>query len=145
MFQWKKMFQWNKIEIEDVSVEEEDLGDKSFQDFQNCCVVFDDMLDSNQKLIDPFFTRGRHNDLDVYYLSQSYFDLPKRTIRNTSNIIILFQQTLEDVEHIYRDIAGFDMSNDEFKSLCREAWRDPYNYLLINRLEDKNGKKIHDM
>ena len=132
--------QYNKIEIEDVSVEE-DLGDKSFQGFQNCCVVFDDMLDSNQKLIDPFFTRGRHNDLDVYYLSQSYFDLPKRTIRNNSNIIILFQQTLKDVEHIYRDIAGFDMSNDEFKSLCREAWRDPYNYLLINRLEDKNGKK----
>ena len=132
--------QYNKIEIEDVSVEE-DLGDKSIQDFQNCCVVFDDMLDSNQKLIDPFFTRGRHNDLDVYYLSQSYFDLPKRTIRNNSNIIILFQQTLKDVEHIYRDIAGFDMSNDEFKSLCREAWRDPYNYLLINRLEDKNGSK----
>ena len=124
--------QYNKIEIEDVSVEE-DLGDKSIQDFQNCCVVFDDMLDSNQKLIDPFFTRGRHNDLDVYYLSQSYFDLPKRTIRNNSNIIILFQQTLKDVEHIYRDIAGFDMSNDEFKSLCREAWRDNYNYLLINR------------
>ena len=132
--------QYNKIEIEDVSVEE-DLGDKSIQDFQNCCVVFDDMLDSNQKLIDPFFTRGRHNDLDVYYLSQSYFDLPKRTIRNNSNIIILFQQTLKDVEHIYRDKAGFDMSNDEFKSLCREAWRDNYNYLLINRFEDKNGSK----
>ena len=80
--------QYNKIEIEDVSVEE-DLGDKSIQDFQNCCVVFDDMLDSNQKLRDPLFTRGRHNDLDVYYLSQSYFDLPKRTIRNNSNIIIL--------------------------------------------------------
>ena len=132
--------QYNKIEIEDVSVEE-DLGDKSIQDFQNCCVVFDDMLDTSQKLIDPFFTRGRHNDLDVYYLSQSYFDLPKRTIRNNSNIIILFQQTLKDVEHIYRDIAGFDMSYDEFKELCREAWRERYNYLLINRLEDKNGSR----
>ena len=131
--------QYNKIEI-DVSVDE-DLEDKSIQDFQNCCVVFDDMLDSNQKLIDPFFTRGRHNDLDVYYLSHSYFDLPKRTIKNNSNIIILFQQTLKDVEHIYRDIAGFDMSYDEFKELCREAWRERYNYLLINRLEDKNGKK----
>ena len=79
--------QYSKIEIEDVSVEE-DLEDRTLQDFQNCCVVFDDMLDTSQKLIDPFFTRGRHNDLDVYYLSQSYFDLPKRTIRNNSNIII---------------------------------------------------------
>ena len=114
------------IEIEQVKVEE-DLEDKSIQDFQNCCVVFDDMLDTSQKLIDPFFTRGRHNDLDVYYLSQSYFDLPKRTIRNNSNIIILFQQTLKDVEHIYRDIAGFDMSYDEFKSLCREAWKEKWH------------------
>ena len=54
----------------------------------------------------------------------------------------MFQQTLEDEEHIYRDIAGFDMSYSEFKSLCREAWKEKYNYLLTNRLEDKSGKKI---
>ena len=67
-------------EIEDISVDE-DLEDRTIQDFQNCCVVFDDMLDTSQKLIHPLFSRGRHNNLDVYYLSQSYFDLPKRTIR----------------------------------------------------------------
>ena len=33
------------------------------------------------------------------------------------------------------------MSYDEFKSLWRGAWKEKYNYLLINRLEDKNGKK----
>ena len=132
--------QYTNTEIEDISVDE-DLEDRTIQDFQNCCVVFDDMLDTSQKLIDPFFTRGGHNDLDVYYLSQSYFDLPKRTIRNNSNIVILFQQTLKDVQHIYTDIAGFDMAYDEFKRLCREAWRERYSYLLINRLEDKNGKK----
>ena len=132
--------QYENIQLEDVSVEE-DLEDRTIPDFQNCCVVFDDMLDTSQKLKDPFFTRGRHNDLDDYHLSQSYFDLPKRTIRNNSNIIILLQQTLKDVEHIYRDIAGFDMSYDEFKHLCKEAWKEKHNYLLINRLEDKNGKK----
>ena len=99
------------------------------------------MFDSNQKLIDPFFTRGRFKSFDVYYLSQSYFEVPKRTIRNNSNIIILFQQTLKDVEHIYRDIAGFDMSYDEFKNFCREAWKEKNNYLLLIRLEDKNGSK----
>ena len=36
-----------------VSVEE-DLEDRTIQDFKNCCVIFDDMLESNQKLIDPF-------------------------------------------------------------------------------------------
>ena len=118
---------------------EENVGD--LEEYGGCCVVFDDMLDSNQKLIDPFFTRGRHKSCDVYYLCQSYFDAPKKTVRNNLNIIILFQQTLKDVEHIHRDISGFDMSYEEFKSLCREAWNEKFNYLLINRVEDKNGSR----
>ena len=130
--------QYEQIEVEDVSVEEQ-ITD--FQDYQNCCAAFDDMLDSNQKLLDPFFTRGRHTDLNVYYLSQSYFDLLLRIIRNNSSIIILFQQTLKGVIHIYSDIAGFDVSYEELKSLCREAWKEKYNYLEIIKLEDKNGKK----
>ena len=68
--------------------------------------------------------------------------MPKRTIRNNSNVIILFQQTLKDVENLYRDIAGFDMSYDEFKMLYKEAWRDKYDYLEINKLDDKKGRKI---
>ena len=43
----------------------ENVGD--LKEYRGCCVVFDDMLDSNQKLIDPFFTRGRHKSCDVYY------------------------------------------------------------------------------
>ena len=62
--------QYTNTEIGDVSVEE-DLEGRTKQDFENCCVVFHDMVGSNQKLIHPFFTRGRHNDLDVFYLSQS--------------------------------------------------------------------------
>ena len=123
----------------DITIED-DFESKSIDDFNDCIIVFDDMLDSNQKLIDPFFTRGRHRGCDVYYLAQSYFDLPKRTIRNNSNIVILFKQTLKDVEHLYRDIAGFDMSYDEFKKLCKEAWGDEYNYLKINRQNKKNDR-----
>ena len=58
-----------------------------------------------------------------------------------SNIIILFRRILRDVEHIYRDITGFDMSYDEFKELCREAWKEKHNYLETNMLEDKNESK----
>ena len=83
--------------------------------------------------MDQFFIRGRHNNLDIYYLSQSYFDLPKRTIRNNSNKIILFIQTLKDIEHIYRDVAGYEMSCDKFKELCRKSWEEDYIYLCIDR------------
>ena len=75
--------QYSDTEIEDVSVEED--PNRTIQDFQNCCVVYDEMLDSNLKLIDPFFTRGKHIVLDVSYLSRSNFELPKKQL-DTSRI-----------------------------------------------------------
>ena len=62
--------QYKNLDTEDTELcisLKEDLEDRTIQDFRNSCVVFDDMLDSIQKLKDPFFTRGKHNDLDVYY------------------------------------------------------------------------------
>ena len=59
--------------------------------------------------------------------------MQKRAIRDNSNKIILFNQTLKDIEHIYRDVAGYDMSYDEFKELCRKSWEEDYNYLCIDR------------
>ena len=44
----------------------------------------------NSSQIDEVFTRGRHDDLDVYYISQSYFALPTQSIRNNSDRLILY-------------------------------------------------------
>ena len=127
----------SKIEIKEISDKI-----KSLNEYENGIIVFDDILgSSNSRLIDQFFIRARHNNLDIYYLSQSYFDLPKRTIRNNSNKIILFNQTLKNIEHIYRDVAGFDMNYDEFKDLCRKSWEDDYNYLYIDRSKKRNQGK----
>ena len=67
--------------------------------------------------------------------------MPKRTIRNNSNRIILFNQTLKDIEHIYRDVAGYDMSYDEFKELFRKSWDEDYNYLCIDRSKKRDQGK----
>ena len=92
----------SKIRIKEISDEIKHLNE-----YENGIIVFDDILgSSNSKFRDQFFIRGRHNNLDIYYLSQSYFDLLKRTILKNSNKIILFNQTLKDIEHIYRDVAG---------------------------------------
>ena len=124
----------SKIKIKEISDEIKPLNE-----YENGIIVFDDILgSSNSRFIDQFFIRGRHNNLDIYYLSQSYFDLPKRTIQNNSNKIILFNQTLKDIEHIYRDVAGYDMNYDEFKELCRKSWEEDYNYLCIDRSKKRN-------
>ena len=106
-----------KIKVKEISDEIKPLNE-----YENCVIVFDDFSGStNSNYIDQYFIRGRHNHLDKYCLSQSYFDLPKRGIRNNSNKIILFNQTLKDMENIYRDIAGYDKSYDEYKDLCRKS------------------------
>ena len=94
----------------------------------------------NSSQIDEIFTRGRHEDLDVYYMSQSYFGLPRQSIRN-SDRLILFEQTLRDVQSMYYDIGAYDMRYDEFKETCSIAWSEKFNYLCIDMNEKTNEVK----
>ena len=95
----------------------------------------------NSSQIDEFFTGGRHEDLDVYYISQSYFALPRQSIRNNSDRLILFKQTHRDAQSMYYDIGAFDMINDEFKEMCRVAWSEKFNYLCTDMSKNKNEGK----
>ena len=96
----------------------------------------------NSSQIDKIFTRGRHEDLDVYYMSQSYFGLPRQSIRNNSDRLILFEQTLRDVQSMYYDIGAYDMRYDEFKETCLIAWSEKFNYLCIDMNEKNKRRQI---
>ena len=115
---------------------------KPINKYKGSIVVFDDMLGAkNSSQLDEFFTRGRHEDLDVYYISQSYFGLPRQSIRNNSDRLILFKQTLRDVQSMYYVIGAYDMKYDEFKEMCHKAWDEKYNYLCIDMTKNKNEGK----
>ena len=112
---------------------------KPINNYKGSVVIFDDMLGArNSSQIDEFFTRGRHEDLDVYYISQSYFALPRQSIRNNSDRLVLFKQTLKDVQSMYYDIGAYDMKYDEFKEMCHKAWGEKLNYLCIDMTKIKN-------
>ena len=57
---------------------------KDLSEYESDFVVFDDMLDCNQKANNPILTGGRHEQLDVPQGSQSNFDLLKRIEKKTS-------------------------------------------------------------
>ena len=78
--------------------------------------------------------------MDVYYISQGYFALPRQSIRNDSERIILFKPLLRDVQSMYHDIGAFDMIYDEFKEMCRVAWSEKFNYLYIDMTKKNEGK-----
>ena len=90
--------------------------------YKGSVVVFDDMLGArNSSQINEFSTRGGHEDLDVYYISQSCFALPRQSIRNNIDRLILFKQTLRVVQSMYYDIGAYDMNYNEFKEMCHKA------------------------
>ena len=119
-----------------------ELSDPSEVDSENSNLfIFDDLIDEKQNQLSKYFTRGRHNNINVFYISQSFFHLPRKTIRNNSNILIFFNLPLRDVESIYHDIAGCDMNIKEFKRLCSLAWSKKYGYLIIDLTKDRNEGK----
>ena len=43
-------------------------------------LILDDCFLGPQKKAEAYYTRGRHNNCDTFYISQNYFRLPRQTI-----------------------------------------------------------------
>ena len=68
-------------------------------------MVFDDLLLEKQNKCEAYYTRGRHSNVDCFYLAQNYFKLPRQTIRENANFICLFRQDLKNVNHVVRTVV----------------------------------------
>ena len=53
------------------------------------------VFDERQNKCEAYYTGGRHNNVDCFYLAQNYFRLPRQTIRENTNFICLFRQDLK--------------------------------------------------
>ena len=111
---------------------------KPINKYNGSVISFDDMLGArNNSQVDQFFMRGRHEDLDVYYINQRYFCLTRQSIRNNSDRLIMFKQTLGDVQSMYYDIGAYDMKYDEFKEMCLEIGVKDLTIFVLIRLKIK--------
>ena len=86
-------------------------------------MVFDDMLLEKQNTCESYYVRGRHSDVDCLYLAQNYFKLPRQTIRDNANFICLLPQDLKNLNHIFDDHVGSEMTKEEVRQLCKTAWK----------------------
>ena len=108
-------------------------------------IVLDDIMTGPQTKAEDYYTRGRHNNVTVFYITQSYFRLPRQTIRENSNFLILFRQDEKNLRHIYEDRCSGDSTNlsyDIFKKFCTNVWNEnPYNFVTIDSTRQQdNGK-----
>jgi hypothetical protein len=104
-------------------------------------MIFDDLQLERQNTCEKYYIRGKHGNVDCFYLAQNYFRLPRQAIRENANFICLFPQDSNNINHFYNDHVSSDMSKEEFRSLCKRAWSQPHGFATVDLTSDKrNGK-----
>ena len=93
-------------------------------------IVFDDVMLESQSGIEPFFARGRHNNINCFYITQNYAQVPNRTIRENANFLIAFQQNDQSIRNIHANHAT-ELDLRQFREICRAAWSAPRSFLVI--------------
>ena len=106
-------------------------------------MIFDDLLLEKQNKCESNYIRGRHSNVDCFYLSQNYFKLPRQTIRKNANFICLFPQDLKNLNHIYNDHVG-DVTKEEFRNFCKKFWVKPHSFAVIDLTSKKDSGKYRD-
>jgi len=122
---------------------EEDIPDpRDIDKNLKTVVIFDDTVNNrNQDIQKAYFTRGRHTNCSVFYLSQSYFELDRRSIRKNANLLILFELDERDVQNLWYDKVSRDMSLDEFRKFCKDSWNEEYGFVYIDLTKTRRTYK----
>jgi len=108
----------------------------------NSIFILDDVIGEQQNVIREYFSRGRHNKIDIFYLAQSYSKVPKQLIRDNANLIVLFKQDETNLKHVYNEHCSGDMTYIQFKHFCVTCWnRERFTFVVICKDSDRdNGR-----
>ena len=100
----------------------------------NNLLVLDDVMLGPQSKAEAYYSRGRHNSVDTIYITQSYFRLPRQTVRENANFYIFFPQDNKNLSHIYQDHCAVDgLSYSDFRNFCSDVWNSGrHNFVTID-------------
>ena len=116
---------------------DEEIKDPSELDPKtNHIMIFDDVMNADQTKIKDYFCRGRHNNINVFYLCQSLHKIAKHCIRENANVFILFHQDDKTLKYFHDTHISGDMDFKEFKTICDDAWSKKHGYIVINLWEE---------
>lgn len=104
-----------------------DKADKSVQKL----IVFDDMVNEDQKLIQEYFIRSRKLNYCCAYLSQSYYKTPKLIRQNINYLAILKLSSIRDLKRILSEYnLGVDI--DQLKNYYLKATESKMSCLVVD-------------
>ena len=113
------------------------------KELQNLLIFDDQVVTKNQSKIINYFIYGRKvgAGITIFYLTQSYYSVPK-TIRGQLSYIFLIKISQKrDLNLILLD-SGDMLGKDQLKKLYDDATKEKFNFLKINLNTSDLNKKF---
>lgn len=114
--------------------------DKDFDRKENNLLICDDLIAEDKKALaklDPYFIRGRKQGITMFFLTQGYFDVPKKIRKNCNYVILKKMKNIKDLGRIICEFA-FDVKPEEMLQMYQYAMRgDPHTSFFMLDAETK--------
>jgi len=115
------------------------LLDKMDKDLNNV-VVFDDLvLEKNLSRVSNYYIRARKLNCSVFFLSQSYFMIPKIIRNNCSYLVLLKLSGHREVNMIMSE-GGLGCTKEQLLGMYMDATNEKFGCLIIDYEEDPSNR-----
>lgn len=64
---------------------------------------------------------------------KTYSSIPKQLIRDNTNVLIIFEQDMTNLKHIYDDHVGVDTYSPDLKNMCTLCWKHEHEFIVIDK------------
>ena len=98
-------------------------------------IVFDDMIAdmiNNNKLnpiVTELFIRGRKLNISVFFITQSYFKVPKGVRLNSTHFFIMKIPNKRELQQIALNHSS-DIDLKDFMNIYKKYTKEPYSFLV---------------
>ena len=84
-----------------------------------------------QAIIKELFIRCRKLNISLFFITQSYFSVPKDVRLNSTHYLIMKINNKRELQNIAIDHSA-DIDYQDFKKNYRESTKEPFNFLTID-------------
>lgn len=102
-------------------------------------VIFDDVDRDFFPIMQKLCTRGRHQEINVFILCQSFASCVKHGIRDQTNFLIVFKQDGLNLKYIWRDNCS-EIPFKNFAQMAYQAWIQPFVPFIIDKTKLGTGR-----
>jgi len=128
--------------IYDTIIEKVKICKEDKKKVPNSLIILDDLSYSKtvsahrKNALDRVYCNGRKNGVSIMYVSQSYSGIPSTSIRENSNLFVLYNMSNRQLD-LASDDHNYLKNKKGFKNLFRENVIETYDKLIVNYTNPK--------